>query len=366
MPVTIQLARSDAEREAIYRLRYEIYVEELGFKLPADHERRLMPDSPEVPCQLLYAADGDRALGTLRMQLGCEGGLTAADQEVYCLDRFAGIVPTEQMAILTRYMTVADYRESDVPARLFDEMVRYLLERGIRMLFCDCRPHLINTYQRQGFRVYGRTYNDEEAGLLVPLVMILDDVEHFRRVRSRLLPLVEEAGPDPERAARAASLIPASGPVETLTDVTAWQDWLDVLPVLCDDSDEEIQIFEGISPEEVAAILQHSHVIRCGRGDKIIAADQDEHTMFILLEGAAEVVRDGEVVALLTPGSVVGEISFLLKRHRTADVYAAADGTEFLSLRGRNLTALIEGESRAAARLLYNLSRIMAQRLAGS
>ena len=77
-------------------------------------------------------------------------------------------------------------------------------------------------------------------------------------------------------------------------------------------------------------------------------------------------VRDGEVVALLTPGSVVGEISFLLKRHRTADVYASSDGTEFLSLRGRNLTALIEGESRAAARLLYNLSRIMAQRLAGS
>jgi hypothetical protein len=247
---------------------------------------------------------------------------------------------------------------------MLDEMVRYLLEQGIRLLFCDCRPHLINTYQRLGFRPYHRTWGDPEAGILIPLVMVLDDVEHFRRVRSRLLPLIEAAPPDPERAARANALIPSTSPIETLSDVRGWQDWLDVLPVLCDDEDQEIQIFDGISPEEIAVIIAQSHVIPCARGDKIIAADQADHSMFIILKGAAEVVRDGEVVAVLAPGSVVGEISFLLKRHRTADVFATADETEILCLRGRNLHDLIESQSRAAARLLYNLSRIIAQRLA--
>jgi hypothetical protein len=243
-------------------------------------------------------------------------------------------------------------------------MISRLLAEGVQLLFCDCRPHLINSYLRLGFRPYARTFNEPAAGILVPLVMVLDDVEHFRRVKSRLLPLIEAHPTDAELAARVLQLIPSS-PIETLSSPQEWHDWMDVLPVLTDASDPVIQIFENISPDEVARILAMSHVIQCSSGDRIIAHEQADHSMFILLAGTAEVRRDGDVVAVLQPGSVFGEISFLLKRPRTADVYATTDGTEILCLRGKNIADLIETEAKPAARLLFNLCRIMAERMAG-
>jgi hypothetical protein len=363
----ILVADTDRELEAVFRLRYEVYIEEMGFKWDlADHENRLMGNPPGAPCTVLYAADGDRAVGTLRMQLGRDGGLTPEDYQVYHLDRFTPQVPPERMAILTRYMTRPEFRDSDVPARLFDEMIRQLLDSGVQLLFCDCRPHLINTYLRWGFRPYAKTFNDPVAGLLVPLVMVLDDVPHFQRVRSRLLPLLEGRPVDAGLPIRLAAAIPSSGPVQTLTDVKQWQDWMDVLPVLSDEDETPgcVPIFDDISPEEIARVVAASHVITCSKGDRIIAQDQADHSMFIVLEGTVEVVRDDEVVAVLPRGSVIGEISFLLQRPRTADVYADTDDVEILCLRGKNLTDLIHSESRVAARLLYNLSRIMAQRLA--
>lgn len=365
MSITIRSVETEAELHAVYRLRYDIYKLELGFEFEADEVNRWMPEPPDSRARLLYAEDGGQVVGTLRMQIGRDGALTERDCQVYELQRFTGAVPIERMAILTRYMTRADYRDTDVPADLFDEMIRTFLREGVRLLFCDCRPHLISTYLRLGFRPYARTINEPAAGILIPLVMVLDDLPHFRRIRSRLLPLIEAHGADPEVAARVSRLLPSTSPIETLVSPQEWQDWMDVLPVLTDSTDPEVQIFENISPEEVARILEMSHVIRCSAGDRIIAHEQADHSMFILLQGSAEVRREGDVLAVLQPGSVFGEISFLLKRPRSADVYATADETEILCLRGKNVAQLIESESRTAARLLFNLSRIMAARLVG-
>lgn len=365
MAIEIRPVVTEEERHAVYRLRYDIYKLELGFEFEADEPNRWMPEPPGSRARLLYASDDGQVAGTLRMQIGKDAALTDRDYEVYELSRFTEVVPAERMAVLTRYTTRSGYRDSEVPALLFDAMIRTLLDEGVQLLFCDCRPHLISTYLRLGFRPYARTINEPAAGILVPLVMVLDDEAHFRRVKSRLLPLIQEHGADAEVAARVSRLLPSTSPIETLVNPREWQDWMDVLPVLTDSSDPEIQIFENISPEEVARILEMSHVIPCSAGDRIVAHEQADHSMFILLQGSAEVRRDGDVLAVLQPGSVFGEVSFLLKRPRSADVYATSDNTEILCLRGKNVAQLIESESRTAARLLFNLSRIMAERMVG-
>jgi predicted GNAT family N-acyltransferase len=364
-PYPIRVARTEEELQAVYRLRYEVYVEEMGYRWPySDDSARVMPNPPGDVSTVLYVPDGDRAVGTLRMQLGRDGGLTEEDYKVYHLARFTPHVPPERMAILTRYMIREDFRHTDFAERLFDEMIRCLLDAGVQLAFCDCRPHLINTYLRLGFRPYAQTYNDPVAGLLVPLVMVLDDHAYFQRVKSRLTPLLHGRPRDPDLPARLATAIPASGPIQTLTDVQQWQDWMDILPVLNESDDDFVPLFDDISPDEIARIVASGNVITCAEGDRIIAQDHADHCMFVVLQGTVEVVKDNEVVALLPRGSVIGELSFLLKRPRTADVYADTDDVEILCLRGKNLTDLIESESSLAARLLYNLSRIIAQRLA--
>lgn len=107
-----------------------------------------------------------------------------------------------------------------------------------------------------------------------------------------------------------------------------------------------------------------SHVLACSAGDLIVRHGSTDMTVFVVLDGTVDVLREGRVVARLQPGSVFGEVAFLAEVPRSADVVAARD-SQLICLRPHILTALIEKEPRVAAPLLLNLSRILAQRLAG-
>lgn len=50
--------------------------------------------------------------------------------------------------IASRFMMLPSHRDTDLPARMLDSMFGFALENGARLLFCDCRPHLINNYLR--------------------------------------------------------------------------------------------------------------------------------------------------------------------------------------------------------------------------
>jgi hypothetical protein len=72
MPATLRFAKSDADHEAIYRLRYEIYVEEMGYAFPGvDHQGRRLAQPFERPTRRLMAEDDGALVGTLQVQLGC-------------------------------------------------------------------------------------------------------------------------------------------------------------------------------------------------------------------------------------------------------------------------------------------------------
>jgi len=106
-----------------------------------------------------------------------------------------------------------------------------------------------------------------------------------------------------------------------------------------------------------------SPVISCASGDRIVGQDLAERSVFVVLDGAVEVMRDGRSVALMTRGAVFGEIAFLLGIDRTADVIAVGD-TKVIGLRERALNELIASESKLAARFLLNLARIACLKLA--
>ncbi len=56
MNTTIKIAATEAEREAIYRLRYEVYVEEMQiFGDVADHTRRMLIGPNDADARLMYA-----------------------------------------------------------------------------------------------------------------------------------------------------------------------------------------------------------------------------------------------------------------------------------------------------------------------
>ena len=72
----VRLAR-DGERETVFRLRHDIYVEELGLRHLASDEDGRMCDEEDAGGRLLVAVADGRVVGTMRLNLGADAPVHA-------------------------------------------------------------------------------------------------------------------------------------------------------------------------------------------------------------------------------------------------------------------------------------------------
>jgi CRP-like cAMP-binding protein len=114
-------------------------------------------------------------------------------------------------------------------------------------------------------------------------------------------------------------------------------------------------------------LIQKSHIIACKKGNHIIEKDNAAKTMFILLSGHVAVEKNGQLIAMVSPGEVIGEIAFFLGVPRTASIIAATEDVKVLSLDERGLSRLLKHEGQLANKVLMNMCRVLCSRiLAGS
>jgi predicted GNAT family N-acyltransferase len=361
MDVQVRFARTEDEREAVYRLRYATYVEEMHlYTSQADHERRWLTDTEDATARLLYAEVEGQVVGTARLHLGRDGPLPEPVAGRFSLEHFAPLIPPEQVCVVGRFMVRRDMRGTAVPYRLIQENIRFQLDQGLELAFCDCQPHLLNLYMSLGFRPYLGTYDHPEFGVMVPLVLVLQDREHLEWVGSPLRALLPAEAPASGVPARLAPLLEKARGVLSQEISDPDQYWREVHGLL---GHSRPPVFAGLSEQELRAVLASSHVIQCAPGDYLIRRGQVARTVFVVLGGTLE-VRDGErVVAVASEGEVLGEVAFLLSTPRISDVCATGSGARVLCLSEKSLRALIDSSSRAAALLLLNLSRALALKL---
>ena len=94
-------AFTDAERNAIYRQRYEIYVEEMQrYDSTADHTNRWLVEDVDEVSRLFYAIQDGHLVGSIRLTLGLDGGLSDALVDKYSLAPFLEEVPADQILII--------------------------------------------------------------------------------------------------------------------------------------------------------------------------------------------------------------------------------------------------------------------------
>ena len=182
--VCVRPAISAEEKQSAYRIRYEVYVEELGeFRFSANREQRLLTDATDDTARHYYVTVGDQVVGALRYHLEQDEVLSTEEDAIYNLPKFRNVVG-DQIAILSRFNVHKDYRYSHVPAELLQNTLPF--DDGVELIFCTCMPHLLNLYFKLGFRSCGPLYNDAVASVITPLVLIRGDIEHFRQIGSPL------------------------------------------------------------------------------------------------------------------------------------------------------------------------------------
>ena len=124
------------------------------------------------------------------------------------------------------------------------------------------------------------------------------------------------------------------------------------------------------SDEEWATLLAHTRNRRFGAGDAIVTAGAVDQSLYLVLEGQLEVLaqatgrsrRGYRRLAAVGAGSVIGELSFFDGGGRSALVRAVTSAV-LAEMSRSEFDALATASPDLARRLLFDLGRILAQRL---
>jgi len=81
-----------------------------------------------------------------------------------------------------------------------------------------------------------------------------------------------------------------------------------------------LPLFGELDHHDLSLIAHHVGEITTSEGEVLFEQGSIPYEMFVIEEGTAEVTRDGETVATIGPGDVVGEIALLRLQRRMATV----------------------------------------------
>jgi hypothetical protein len=182
----IEIRRVDCrpEFDEVYRLRYSIYVDEMGRKQKyANHRNRVIVDPFDNDAARVYGAwDDGELIGTVRSNY-----LRDTDAGEY--RDYYGLVhlndaDVEGASITTRFMIQRRYRLTTLAVRLACKTFQHGLEDGINADFMDCNRHLVNFFMGLGYLVHRNDLIHPEYGAVTVMRLNLNDAVYLETLRS--------------------------------------------------------------------------------------------------------------------------------------------------------------------------------------
>lgn len=355
----IRLATTPEDRAAVYRLRYELYVEAQGlFQEIADHERRWFCDELDEAALVWLAELDGRAVGTIRLVLGEH--FDRELREAFDVEIFSAVVADQRIAEASRMLVAPEHRAGRLTIMLVFAAFQVAIERGLEVVLAECEPHLINTWHRLGFRPYGLREHPVN-GTLVRIALVVGDYEHARRIRSPVASVVRKHDVDDPTVSRLRELVLRGQQVISEVD-THSRYWAAIEMSVA--RGELAERLGELTDEELETLLDNGHALDCAPGAMLIRKGHVSRTLYVLLAGSLVVRDEGTtIVEVRDPGELVGEIAFFTEGERMSDVLAGRDGARVLALSERSLSAMVDAHGTAAAKLLLSVTRSVCQKL---
>jgi hypothetical protein len=349
-------ATTAAEIEAVQRLRYAVYVEEMKrYDNVAGGDEGRFAEPEDDRSWICYARDGAEVVAATRMTWGGDG---FSDRQIdqYQLAPFLAELPPDLMGVGERNTVLPSHRGTGVLDQLLAYSSTATNVHDLRVVFGCCEPHLLSLYLKMGQRTYApHNINSPQAGYLIPLVSFVPDAEALRGV-----------GPAtaPGQLPACVETVLARGPSVRSEVLSAPEDyWSEIRRNLDELDAQRVSTFDGFTDEEARRCVARSTIIECAQGDRVLKRGGTARNIFVVLDGTLEVRDDDAIVNVLTAGDAFGEMAFLLERPRSFDVDAATDNTRVLSLSEGALRTMIAEDATIAAKLLLNLSRMLCVKL---
>ena len=363
----VRFTQTEEELRASYQMRYSVYVEGMGrLKDKGNHELKELKDDYDKIARAVIAIKDGEPIGTLRLFWGGDAPFPQDLIEAYHLSRFLDFLDEKKICIVERLMVTEKHRGSTTTLRMYKEVMHFVLDQQVEVVLLDCEPHHLNSYLKLGFRPFAESYSYPGIGLVIPMVLVTGDYEHLKRVGSPFSMLTKEDDFNHclhteqilEKIGHGVNVISqaTSNPTDFLKQIYANPKLLES-PIP--------KIFDHLTEDEVQRVIEKSHIIECSLGDHIIDHHNSAKTIFVLLSGAIDVRRENKLIAIVTPGDMIGEIAFFLHMPRSASIIAATDDVRVLSLDEASMSRLLKFESELANKVLVNICRTLCSRVLG-
>ncbi len=307
----VYIAKEIWEKKEIYKLRYQIYVQEMAKSLKAIGNREKMISDPlDDRSILLYVQAGSEIVATMRLTIAVADGYPSALREVFHMDNFKGIHPeflNPLLGLATKLAVEKNYRNSPALYLLLVEMYRLLREQLAQILFGGCNPYLLPLYERMGLRKFTKNFTDPGYGLLIPLVGILGDLQYLQLIRS---PLCRQAKKYINDSARAQLFLKALPSVANDLNIqlASKEDLWKYAEQKLNYSPAMIPLFKSMDEESILQFLYAGTVFSCMAGDCIVYPDNICSDLYILLSG--ELMSKSKAGShLLRPGDYFGNLT---------------------------------------------------------
>jgi hypothetical protein len=348
-------ASTASEIEAVQRLRYAVYVEEMSrYHDVAGGDQGLFVEPEDGHSWVCYASDEERVVAATRMTWGGDG---FSDRQIdqYQLAPFLAELPPEIMGVGERNTVLPSYRGTGVLDQLLAFAGTVTKVNDLNLVFGCCEPHLLSLYLKMGQRTYApHNINSPSAGYLIPLVSFLPDLESLRGLGPNT--------PADDFPACIQTVLSRSPSVRSQVLSATDDYWLEIRRTLDELDAQKISTFDGFTDDQTQRCIARSTIIECDAGDRVLKQGGTARNIFVVLDGTLEVRHDDTIVNVLTAGDAFGEMAFLLERPRSFDVDAATPA-RVLSLSEKALRTMVVDEPTIAAKLLLNLSRMLCVRL---
>jgi hypothetical protein len=192
MSTSVRLATSDSDRRAIYRLRYRVYVEDMGrHQTYADHSAGTVIEPLDDNGLLFAAFDGSTVIGTVRHNYSRHGGI--GDYEKLYEMWSAGAYHPSRTCITTKLIVDPAHR-GGAGIALAVAGYRQAVTDGMRFCFIDCNDPLVPLFRKLGYREHGKI-SHPEYGEVNAMLLDFEDIAHLVKIGSPFAPHALELFP---------------------------------------------------------------------------------------------------------------------------------------------------------------------------
>jgi CRP-like cAMP-binding protein len=361
------MAQNDVDRFRLYRYRYSVLVEELEDDPPGRDDKNMIVREPiDDTSTILYLGNDKEIMGTLRLTYGMVTPVPPVLYQGYQLERFGDYADSD-LSLTSAWAVSERWRNSPALSILFAAAYKMSKERNIRFDFCHSPPAQLRLFQRLGYRRYTDNFASE-AGLMMPMVMLLDDARHLKRVNSPLFRIACKYPSSSDTAVWFSRNFPLANQATALVEMNEDEFWVYLTQQLHEPPHSSIPLLHGLSNHDAKRVLSVCSVLTCRAGEALIRQGEMGNEMFILLSGSVEVRagdEKGRPIARFDRGDIFGEVAFLSEIERSATVVALND-IQVLVVTQNMLKKLIATMPEIACKVQFNLSLILCERLAKS